>query len=523
MLNPRCFYEDCLRHGKLDFWAAGMPWALIDSCIDDNSFDYQVDDKSMEFFKDATSLSWDNLKDPAEKLLPCSKCGWTLRCQWTKQRSPNLGETGSYLENDTGYAAKEFSERCPQCAWVMSHDLLRVQKFRNDLQLLRVDDIPMPGTIVPPRNITSHHNHDGDFPNRLLQKSPALDQLLTEPYLGQFATIDDIRRLIVHDLKDAALIWLVKGGTRSLVELLPSDKIACRHMLSHYWDNSSIFGLDLVGAVIRQGSFIKKMHMIDWLHSPALYPTMERLIVKYGRYFQIIGANPGETAVPTLDVDLAWHTHQLSPRKYYEYSLAITKRFVDHDDKIEETKLSNAFKWTSKVYREMFGEIYSECTCWYCEAIRDQATSFFNKLKKLANLDHLHNQSDPNRTAHISAHSVIKAQPNTSDFLSAIHAAKLEASYQRICRRARRKGHSPPARDLPYMTDPCITEKAYGSTLASMNVEPGIIGYCIAGTCTTRLGAGWSSETAGSGNGDAGDDAGDEGGCGGCGGCSGCG
>jgi hypothetical protein len=33
----------------------------------------------------------------------------------------------------------------------------------------------------------------------------------------------------------------------------------------------------------------------------------------------IISENPKHTAVPTLDVDLAWHTHQLSPKPYYEY------------------------------------------------------------------------------------------------------------------------------------------------------------------------------------------------------------
>ncbi len=55
-----------------------------------------------------------------------------------------------------------------------------------------------------------------------------------------------------------------------------------------YWDNSSPFALDLVGAVIRQGSFIEKMHNIDWLHSPALPSTMKRLLVKYQRFVTIM-------------------------------------------------------------------------------------------------------------------------------------------------------------------------------------------------------------------------------------------
>ncbi len=67
-----------------------------------------------------------------------------------------------------------------------------------------------------------------------------------------------------------------------------------------------MFALDLVGAVIRQGSFIEKMHALDWLHSPTVASTMARLITKYARYFEILSRYPTQVAVPTLDVDLAW-------------------------------------------------------------------------------------------------------------------------------------------------------------------------------------------------------------------------
>ncbi len=77
-------------------------------------------------------------------------------------------------------------------------------------------------------------------------------------------------------------------------------------MMSRYWENSSIFAIDLVGAVIRQGAFIEKMHAIDWIHSPTASSTMTRLVIKYERYFGILATYPVNVAVPTLDVDLAW-------------------------------------------------------------------------------------------------------------------------------------------------------------------------------------------------------------------------
>lgn len=84
-----------------------------------------------------------------------------------------------------------------------------------------------------------------------------------------------------------------------------------------------------------------------------------------------MGKHPAQVAVPTLDVDLAWHTHQLSPAAYYTWiGEKVGGKFVDHDDKIEENALSAAFEWTSKTYQETYGEVYSECTCWYCESVR---------------------------------------------------------------------------------------------------------------------------------------------------------
>ena len=53
----------------------------------------------------------------------------------------------------------------------------------------------------------------------------------------------------------------------------------------------------------------------------------------------------------------ASRSHQLSPKAYYDYSMAKCQKFIDHDDKIEEDKLSTAFEWTSKVYQEAYGEV----------------------------------------------------------------------------------------------------------------------------------------------------------------------
>src|SRR5699024_4860393 len=76
------------------------------------------------------------------------------------------------------------------------------------------------------------------------------------------------------------------------------EKVALRRMMARYWDNSSPFSLDLVGAVIRQGTFVVKMDEINWLHSPNLESTVSRLLSKYSVFWKIMVNSPEHVAVP---------------------------------------------------------------------------------------------------------------------------------------------------------------------------------------------------------------------------------
>lgn len=142
------------------------------------------------------------------------------------------------------------------------------------------------------------------FPNRMIKDGLSTDLLeCTDVRENKPVTVNDIRAVLEKALANNDLVHMAANKVGKLDK---AEKIAVRRMMSRYWDNSSTFALDLVGAVIRQGSFIEKMHSIDWIHSPAVGATMTRLIAKYGRYFEILAKFPTRVAVPTLDVDLAW-------------------------------------------------------------------------------------------------------------------------------------------------------------------------------------------------------------------------
>jgi hypothetical protein len=122
--------------------------------------------------------------------------------------------------------------------------------------------------------------------------------------------------------------------------------------------------------MIRQSSFIVKMSIELWIWSPAMEGTLRRGIQRYKRFLRLFNLYPRKMLVPTLEIDLVWHTHQLSPLQYFRSTVALTGRFIDHNDKLDSTILNPGLKETSNLYRMEFAETYSYCNCWDCEAFR---------------------------------------------------------------------------------------------------------------------------------------------------------
>ncbi|KAH8194952.1 hypothetical protein TruAng_010893 [Truncatella angustata] len=567
MLNPRDYLEDCLRAGRRELWTAGLPWKLVNAAID-TSFNYSVSEDTAAIWKAATGHEWDNASDSLEKSFKCPACSIQYNIPWTtcgqaedsKDRSPGLV--------GTGYGDGEFESTCASCGTRINRDFLEVAKFVNDVKALLMKNQPMPGTILyydtglPERLMPSKHETaklEQTFPNRLLQNALRSEILeLIQPGSSLLPIrMETVRSMIEDVMKDQNLLKKADGvtGVSSLrpYQLSNRSRIPVRKMMAHYWGNFSPFALELGGAVHRQGIFTEKMYKIDWLHSPTARDTMQRLVVKYQRFVQIMASNSNKVAVPTLDVDLAWHTHQLSPRSYLEFTFAKTGKFIDHDDKINEDKLASAFEWTSKTYQGLFGEVYSECTCWYCESVRASHISSVGRVlgvsknEKLVNEFHESgraNMCPPDASAHISAHNAVKYHDEDASraiTLKAMHdtqLARMEANYKKAQKRAEKKGRKLPPRDeyyyywgYPYMMyGPWVypiywTPGFYYYDPGMAAAGTGHAGACAAGTCGGAAGAGaCAGAAAGSCGGSGGCGAGGAcsgGGSGGSGGCGG--
>lgn len=532
MLNPRSFLEDTIRCGMSSFWATGLPWNTISSAID-TDFNYNVSDETKTNWAAMTGRNWVNAEDTMTKSLKCPACHVPTEVPWT---TCGIGEAAKGTSTPdlvgNGYGDGQFLYPCPTCGTKVDKKLLSVAKFIKDAQSLIMISIPMPGTILDPikgmpKAIVTSRSYASveprTFPNRLIRRKLAIQITeLIQRGMPLTPTMDTLRLIIEKLINDPVALREIEGVPplgRFRIPVIA--KICVRKMMSRYWENFSPFALDLVGAVMRQGIFTAKMYQIDWLHSPACRETMARLITKYERFIGIMQGNPTKTCVPTLDVDLAWHTHQLSPSAYYKYttdSTLHTRKFIDHDDKIDEEKLSKSFEWTMRKYQEMYSEVYSECTCWYCETIRSSNTGSVSRILGVSNQDraaqNFHDSGrakmcPPDKSAHISAHNAVRPQSTTTQDRVANYARErqrlqLELNYQKACKRAQKKGRNLPPRDeyydhwgyQYYMYSPFIYPLYftpglyYGWDPGYVSMGSGAWASCAAGSCAGSVAAG---------------------------------
>jgi hypothetical protein len=135
--------------------------------------------------------------------------------------------------------------------------------------------------------------------------------------------------------------------------------------------------IDMLGTFVeRQAAFADKMTNILWLRSLALGGTLARALVRYERFMALFKQHLGTTLVPTLDIDLVWHTQQCSPTSYLACCNKLAGRAINHDDALGGEVLKNGFVETSRLYEMQFQEEYDLCLCWNCEAMKSELENY---------------------------------------------------------------------------------------------------------------------------------------------------
>lgn len=122
------------------------------------------------------------------------------------------------------------------------------------------------------------------------------------------------------------------------------------HLLSHA-------SIDLVGAVQRQYRFVDSIQQLGWLSNPQMLDSRSALL-RYRAWVALVSLKAG-VLVPTLDIDLCWHTHMLSCSYYWDM-ISTVGLFLDHEDKVEKKDMDEAASKTEYIWKHVFGQPYAE-------------------------------------------------------------------------------------------------------------------------------------------------------------------
>ena len=132
----------------------------------------------------------------------------------------------------------------------------------------------------------------------------------------------------------------------------------------------------LADAVASQASFVGRVLALG----PRIITDawIDRAITRYGQFLDLARRDPGATLVPTLDIDLIWHVHMLSPRDYlcgnqhrvdgvgrlkFDFHTGdyrddceqMLGRLLTHDDQKSDKELAGAFEATSEMWAAAHG------------------------------------------------------------------------------------------------------------------------------------------------------------------------
>ena len=125
------------------------------------------------------------------------------------------------------------------------------------------------------------------------------------------------------------------------------------------WRDLSI---DLVAAALRQRGFMQKItgEECQGIDSPA---ALVHAISRYHKFMILLRDTAAKKhhrhLVPTLDIDLCWHTHQLHPVQYRNWCRRNVGRLINHDDTISKTDLKDGLRATSLAWFDAYREPYT--------------------------------------------------------------------------------------------------------------------------------------------------------------------
>ncbi|XP_024383677.1 glycine-rich domain-containing protein 1 [Physcomitrium patens] len=122
---------------------------------------------------------------------------------------------------------------------------------------------------------------------------------------------------------------------------------------------------ELEAIIARQSTFYYQVSQPYMWEERFLLAALER----YRCFLHVVKKSRGDiVCVPTYDIDLMWHAHQLSPVAYARDTEALMGCVIHHDDSMERgphTELEEGFDSTSRLWEDTFGQPYERAGTMY--------------------------------------------------------------------------------------------------------------------------------------------------------------
>ncbi|KAI5803578.1 hypothetical protein DFH27DRAFT_52645 [Peziza echinospora] len=417
MLNPHSFYEDCIRLDRMDLWGMPFPWDAIHGAINASTWTFALSADASSFFQTLTGLTSDllqslvthplrensaiaHLKPHVTQITPYDSLMKTRECPTCeKEYATPLSE---WVKNKSEL---DFRGLCPSCGGNCDGEFTAIVGFlravRRVLQLLDDDqnifestELLLPGFTIHPRT--------GEYDPERFDTFEARESW--EEYLA--STFPQVYNVPNPNIPEIATRYY--PTLSSITTLLSTTPPPAPHppfpITATSTSNTTPFTPTPVShlpqAIHRQDLFTHKMSQNQlWIRSPAVKSTLSNAIDRYRIFFGLIAETRGKMFVPTLDVDLVWHTMQMWPRSYWEYSVHRTvregdggvARYVDHNDRLEEGVLGDGFAETKRAWEEVEARMKAR------EALPTKNVAFAEAEKKKEKEKEREEDKSPNR------------------------------------------------------------------------------------------------------------------------------
>ncbi|KAJ7184501.1 hypothetical protein C8R46DRAFT_883048 [Mycena filopes] len=422
--------------------------------------------RRVDNWKQMTATEFDHVKAASEagtRAIACPKCRSVVH-------TPYMNEEA------TGYLQHNFTIECTKegCNFDITRDTLALRKLAVDLARTGTGG-KEPGTIHTSTNVRDLTR------GRIVKGTMLLPAVLKRPAGKEPGMLISDKDYAVQ-VMEVAKYKLDRLRALLAMRMKAQGGNLMARIMSAYVDDK-MFSVELVGAVLRQGSFVTKMYDLQWTQ-PGFFDSAEdevalqHSIARYHAFLDLMSSSPVSFFVPTLDIDLAWHTHQLMASYYARDTVTFVGRFVDHDDKVEESHLASSFDITCRAWKNRFGVQYTHCGCPLPGQTIGQRLSRLVGQSGHAHPSHL---VPPNRAALLAA-----THPSDHNAVFAFHhKAASEAAQRRrrekIAKRAERERKDGTARAAGGVHDPAflIPVPLYYSPmfLGTGNIVNGGTGY----------------------------------------------